>query len=306
MSRNRGSRTKGVLAILLVLLSGAIVGVLVVPPPATEPVERVEPGTDREAVPGQLTLATWNVRFLSNGSRTDEELAHIADVIERYDLVAVQELRDGLVVERLLDMLPGFEALVSEPVGRGQLERYAYFYRTEIVEVLGIPYLVPDPADAFIREPYVAHFRAGETDFTLITIHVIYGDTVAGRRAEIRLLDDVIELADTANGPEADLILTGDFNRSAGDEAWELGGWSFLVPPETPTTIGEASSYDNVWYDASVTPGLSLLEVYPFDELVFGGDDDAASLAVSDHRPVAALMELLPDDDAEGSWEAAP
>ena len=41
-----------------------------------------------------LILASWNIRIFSTGSRTDEELALIADRLEPYDLVAIQELRD--------------------------------------------------------------------------------------------------------------------------------------------------------------------------------------------------------------------
>jgi len=41
----------------------------------------------------EIKLATWNVRILSNGSRDDNELSQIAEVIKRYDLVAIQEAR---------------------------------------------------------------------------------------------------------------------------------------------------------------------------------------------------------------------
>jgi len=47
-----------------------------------------------------LTLASWNVRIFSTGWRDDTELALIADRLEPYDLVAIQELRDEEVVDR--------------------------------------------------------------------------------------------------------------------------------------------------------------------------------------------------------------
>lgn len=109
---------------------------------------------------------------------------------------------------------------------------------------------------------------------------------------------------DEANGPEQDVILAGDFSFSADDHGWQLDGYQPLNPPSIPTTITESSSYDNFWIRESATQEYeALIEVYPFDEIMFADDDDAASLAVSDHRPVAAAFRNdMPDDDAEGSW----
>ena len=62
-------------------------------------------------------------------------------------------------------------------------ERYAFLWRPEKVAPLDSGTVYPDPEDVFIREPFLASFRAGSFDFTLITIHVIFGDGVADRRA---------------------------------------------------------------------------------------------------------------------------
>ena len=146
----------------------------------------------------ELKLASWNVRIFSTGSRTDAELAQIADRLEPYDLVAIQELRDEEVVDRTLQLLADrghhFRPVVSPPVGRGVKERYAFLYRPGKVQVLGLERLYPDPDDAFIREPFWASFRAGEFDFTLVTIHSIFGDSKRERRAEALLLDGVYRL----------------------------------------------------------------------------------------------------------------
>jgi hypothetical protein len=65
------------------------------------------------------------------------------------------------------------------------------------------------------------------------------------------------------------------------------------------TTISETSLYDNLWWDAEfVTEWTGAAGVDRFDEAVFDNDDDAASLAVSDHRPIWATFETsLADDD---------
>ena len=53
----------------------------------------------------KLKLATWNIRYLTNNSRDDAELSQIAEIINRYDIIAVQEARDTAVLDRLKNML---------------------------------------------------------------------------------------------------------------------------------------------------------------------------------------------------------
>ena len=69
-----------------------------------------------------LALAAFIIRIFSTGSRDDTELPLIADRLQRYDLIAIQEVRDTEVVDRVLLILAGrgldYEAIVSEPVGK--------------------------------------------------------------------------------------------------------------------------------------------------------------------------------------------
>jgi endonuclease/exonuclease/phosphatase family metal-dependent hydrolase len=171
--------------------------------------------------PGQIRLASFNIRIYSTGSRDDTELGLIADRLQQFDLVAIQELRDEEVVQRTLSILEArghvYHAMVSPPVGRGVKERYAFLWRPEKVAPVDSGTVYSDPDDVFIREPFYASFRAGSFDFTLITIHVIFGDGVADRRAENMLLDDVYRAVQGADPNEQDVILLGDFNLPPSD-----------------------------------------------------------------------------------------
>jgi len=256
----------------------------------------------------ELTLASWNVRIFSTDSRTDAELALIADRLELYDLVAIQELRDEKVVDRTLQLLAdrghSFQAVISPPVGRGVKERYAFLYRPGKIQVLGPERFYPDPDDAFIREPFWASFRAGEFDFTLVTIHSIFGDSKRERRAEALLLDDIYQLVQGADPDEQDVMILGDFNLPPDDS-----GFSELAALLTPlftgkirTTISDASLYDNIWFDpVYVGEWTGEIGVDRFDETAFGNDDKVASLAVSDHRPIWATFRTDQDDDGFGA-----
>ena len=255
--------------------------------------------------PGQIRLASFNIRIYSTGSRDDTELGLIADRLQQFDLVAIQELRDEEVVQRTLSILEArghvYHAMVSPPVGRGVKERYAFLWRPEKVAPVDSGTVYSDPDDVFIREPFYASFRAGSFDFTLITVHVIFGEGVAGRRAENLLLDDVYRAVQGADPNEQDVILLGDFNLPPSDSGMiEVDA---TIDPvftgDVRTTISETSLYDNLWWDAEfVTEWTGAAGIDRFDEAVFGNDDDAASLAVSDHRPIwVTLSTELPDDD---------
>ena len=73
----------------------------------------------------------------------------------------------------------------------------------ERVSVIRPGELYPDTADGkddFSRDPYWATFRAGEFDFSVIAVHVIWGERVAQRKAEVKALADVYKYVQAANG----------------------------------------------------------------------------------------------------------
>ena len=47
----------------------------------------------------ELKLAAWNIRIMSNKSRTDAELMEIARTLADYDFIAIVELRDEVVLQ---------------------------------------------------------------------------------------------------------------------------------------------------------------------------------------------------------------
>lgn len=112
--------------------------------------------------------------------------------------------------------------LISIPVGREgspHRERYAFLYYKGLVSVVQDGAFYPDAADGeddFVRDPYWATFRAGKFDFSVIVVHVVLGDTVAGRQAKVMELAEVYAYVQQANRAEDDVLLVGDFNREPG------------------------------------------------------------------------------------------
>ena len=70
-----------------------------------------------------LRLAAWNIRIMSNKSRTDAELMKIARTLADYDFIAIVELRDEAVLKRtqriLSQMGTAYDYQFSPAVGRG-------------------------------------------------------------------------------------------------------------------------------------------------------------------------------------------
>jgi endonuclease/exonuclease/phosphatase family metal-dependent hydrolase len=248
-----------------------------------------------------FTLASWNVRILSDNSRDDGELSEIAQIIERYDIVAIQEARDTEVLDRLVTMLgPDWEYIASQPSGRGVKEIYAFVYDRREIENISPVSLIDDRYDLFIREPAVAAFKSDNFDFVLVSIHVIYGDRIADRRDEISLLDEVLAMVDQQFEGEDDIILLGDFNMDAEDESWQMAGFTPIIDEDMKTTITDTSSYDNIWLPTDHTYFSDFErfhEMYAFDEIMHADADDTASRRISDHRPISVVFSDAYDDD---------
>ena len=266
---------------------------------------------EQEALKAQnlstFRLAAWNIRIFSNGSRNDDELNHIANMLINYDFIAIVELRDETVLMRteaiLEGMGRGYDYVMSPPVGAKVKERYAFMFDPRIVRVIEDGAVFPDPNDAFLREPYFATFRAGLFDFTAIAVHVIWGDSVNGRRREVQELANVYQAVQAADDIEQDVILLGDFNRnpddqSAYDPLLSIPSMEHLFQLPEKSHIKDSSLYDNIFFQTDhVTEYTGDSGIERFDETHFGNDDAAASLAVSDHRPVWGIFRIDTDDD---------
>lgn len=176
--------------------------------------EQIHSGTDERS----LRLATWNVMHFGDGGgydRTPESMLYIAEIIDHFDLVAMQEVnRDLGKLQELLDDHLGsaWDYIVTDTTGGGaddsgpgNNERLAFLYRKakvqfckeagEIVLPEGQEIAAPGKeagASAtkvqFARTPFSVAFRSAWLKFKLCTVHIFYGSGSAGlaqRREEI-------------------------------------------------------------------------------------------------------------------------
>ena len=193
--------------------------------------------TDSES----LRLATWNIMHFSDGGaydRTTESLLYIAEIIDHFDLVAIQEVNHDLKkFELLMQRYLGGDWDYILTDASGNRERLAYVYRKakvrflreagEIVLPEGQEIVAPGQENAtrklqFARTPFAVTFQAGWFRFKLCTVHIYYGKSADNspemdlRRSEIEkiavYLANVQKAEKRSSGTDANMILLGDFN----------------------------------------------------------------------------------------------
>ena len=215
------------------------------PRQAVEDIARLRRRLDDSSVPPRrsdhnLLIGTWNIRNFGRVHRSWDEnpnspkrnlraMACIAEVVRRFDVIAIQEVkRDTSGIRMLVDdfLGPNWGVLLSDVSGgdKGNQERLAYLYDRRRVTPSGLAgelVLPPGPGgstiEQFDRTPYIVGFQAAEERFALLTVHIRYGVSPADRLSEIQRLAEYTarEIRDraTAEGAEeTNLIVLGDFN----------------------------------------------------------------------------------------------
>ncbi|WP_369265180.1 endonuclease/exonuclease/phosphatase family protein [Streptomyces sp. R35] len=150
-------------------------------------------------------------------------------MIRRFDVVAVQEVRGNLRALRYLLKVLGEDwgfILTDVTLGRdGNNERLAFLFDTRRVKPSGLAceLVVPleqgrrgergRPEPAVRPHPLRVSFLSGGQTFTLVTLHVDYGDTAADRVPELAAIAQWLAgWAEREFGWDHNLIALGDFN----------------------------------------------------------------------------------------------
>lgn len=259
-----------------------------------------------------LRIAAFNIQTFGETKVSNATLCnYIVQILIRYDIVVVQEVRDShlTAVGKLLDRLnqddPNtYEYVVSEPLGRNSYkERYLFLFRPDQVSVLD-HYQYDDGCepcgnDTFSREPAIVKFSSPFTkvkEFAIVPLHASPLDAVA----EIDSLYDVYEDVRQKWDME-DIMLMGDFN--AGCSYVTSSHWSsirlrtspafqWLIPDTADTTV--TSTY--CAYDRIVVAGTLLQQAIvpdsagPFDFQAAYGLSIQLAHAISDHYPVEVRL----------------
>ena len=152
-----------------------------------------------------IAIAAFNIQVFGNTKiGKPEVVAELAEIVRKYDIVAVQEIKniEQTVPYAFLEAInqSGNYALVLgqrgglQPDDANFKEQYAFYYNLDTIELMTDYGLFPDgDSDLFQREPLVSRFKVLGSDFTFVLITVHTSPSVAV--AEIKSLHEVFQWA---------------------------------------------------------------------------------------------------------------
>ncbi|XP_039274463.1 deoxyribonuclease-1-like [Styela clava] len=254
-----------------------------------------------------LLIGTFNIQVLGRTKIGKREVVDVlVEVLNRYDLVGVLEIRDSSqtafaeLVQSLNEYAGGdvFEFFTGRRTGRSSSkEQTGFIYRTEKLDVVSM-YERFDEYDVLEREPTIARFKRVQPiglvrEFTFIPIHIKPDDAVA----EMNSLLDVCDEAERTYGEN--IIVAGDLNADCSyvpKSKWEdcqlrqSEDYQWMISDEEDTTTKKT----NCAYDRIILRGKDIKEnsccarVYRFDQEM--QLDQELVEDVSDHFPVEFIL----------------
>ena len=266
-----------------------------------------------------FNLASWNIREFGKVARQQPAIHFIAEILGQFDLISVVELRDNLKdLARVLQVLgPYWRAVYSDalPDAGGNQERIAFIYDKRMVAFNGMASAVFAertkkgtewiPDFNWWRPPYMASFRAGNFDLVLITTHIRWGDSEAGREPELRALAQWVSKRarllqkGVAAWAEKDIFVTGDFNIPSRNSPLfkALTGEGLQIPTALlqdnfGTSLDRDKRYDQILhlphYPQNFTNQGGVLDFYGGDHspLFPELDKQKFTFQMSDHLPL--------------------
>lgn len=248
-----------------------------------------------------LLLATWNIREFGD-NRSQESLYYMAEIIEAFDLVAIQEVLSNLKgLQNLISLLgKNWDYIVTDATdgSAGGGERMAFLFDTNKVKFRNIAgeIVLPDNLRLdgdlqFARTPFTAAFQAGWFKFSLCTVHIFYGEdspTSAGMKRRVDEIDAVAKwFQKKAKNENASYILLGDFNiidpTHTTMKALEQN--KFYIPDQLktkPTDLGQTKHYDQIAFKIKEDEDMLIFDrangkagSFKFQDVVYKNDEMA-------------------------------
>ena len=212
-----------------------------------------------------LLLATWNIREFGDNRRI-ESLYYIAEIISRFDLIAIQEVSANLKgLEKVVRLLgQNWDYIVTDSTdgtaGGGERTAFVYdkdkiFFCKQAGEIVLPGNKLIQEQHQFARTPFCVAFQAGWFKFHLVTVHIYYGKSSGVDPRRVAEIGGIAKfLTNRAKKEDTNYILLGDFNiPKCGDEmmqALEKNGFSIpACIKKHPSDLGETKHYDQIAFN---------------------------------------------------------
>lgn len=261
----------------------------------------------RRSLEENLIIATWNIREFDSskyGFRLAESMFYLAEIVSRFDIMAVQEVKGDLRALILLnEYLGGFwDYIVSDvTAGRaGNNERMAILYDTRKIKFtklageLVLPprikkdesgRLVETPVRQPARSPFVLGFQSGWLDFMIVTLHAYFGEAKPDNPRRVKEIEDVAKFLKVRSedrfSRSRNIVLLGDFNIFGPDDLAlrALADNGFRIPSKlwrVPTNVKQDRIYDQIaLLERTHEFSVRSAGIFDFFETVYRVEDEA-------------------------------
>jgi len=199
----------------------------------------------------KLLLASWNIANLGAQGRNESDLKLIAHILNRFDLIAIQEVNENFnTLLSIVKILRGYDFVMTDTAGN--TERLAFIYKKSKVkprQLFGevalrkneypkrnINVRFKDRGEyklkkyknikfiPFDRNPFIASFQVGNLNLTLVNVHLYFGKWQDSKKEEdqLKYCRRVLEIYalskwakkrdDKNTTYDKDILLMGDMN----------------------------------------------------------------------------------------------
>jgi len=182
-----------------------------------------------------LVLGTWNIRNFDDnrfgyGPRLQESLHYMAEIISRFDVLAVQEICEDLgPLDEVMSLLGrDYRYIITDMTdgSGGNRERLGFIYNRNKVHFKGVAGEIVLPEkhlissatkkSQFSRTPFACSFQSGWFKFMFATVHIYFGKASkksAGYKKRVAEINKVAQvLSRRAKKEDYNYVLVGDFN----------------------------------------------------------------------------------------------
>jgi len=241
-----------------------------------------------------IVIGSWNIKWFGYYKEDKHDYSAMVDIIETFDVMAIQELRGNKFQDRLDSIIAELEHrglhyqyVFSDLTGydnnadqskKNYLERYAYIWNINRIDILNpdTPYhFICEPPinnSHFRQVPIIADFKVKSTnafDFKIVTVHTVYSDDINHVRAsEISYLHKWLNTqVFDINAQEKDIFIIGDFNANpkrqpAHFDSITTDTAGYRIVFNEPVMAGDSSIRTTILVKSKVTEEDHLLPVY--------------------------------------------
>ncbi len=255
----------------------------------------------------EISILSFNIQIFGISKISNRVVINkLVDIVSKYDLIAIQEVRDssGQAVLEFMKLLdPKYNYFLGPREGRSSSkEQYWFIYdKTKLKIIDRATY--PDPSNVFERRPEGVYFQSinNSFDFVLINKHVAPGDALKEISYIPNLFDYFYSLF-----KDPDIIIVGDFNADGSyfnenllTQIFPSDKFSIIIDNSLDTTVSQGqNTYDRIIISSSVLEDFTgKYGVYIFEDHYNFVELAIQPKQISDHYPVWAIFYTNKDSD---------